>query len=72
MGGEAGRWKVEHELLAVLAELVDHNNRLTHAAWFKGKPPKALRVPRPGRDADKPRRVTPAQMAGALAELGKG
>jgi hypothetical protein len=39
-------WGTTEELLALLIEVTDHSNRLTHAGWGQQQPA-PLRIPRP-------------------------
>lgn len=56
-------WSNTDELLALLAELVDHSNRQFHAAHLKGSPPKPLRVPRPHEQAQQTEPLKPATVS---------
>lgn len=52
---DAAMWSLKHELLATIAELVDHTNRTLASIHGGGKePPRPIKITRPGKRKKRP------------------
>jgi hypothetical protein len=60
-------WRLEHDLLTTIAELVDHSNRLAYGFNTKKgtRIPDPINIPRPGTKREK-RKATPQEVRALL------
>lgn len=62
-------WRIEHDLMSLVAELVDHSNRLLFAFNTKKgtRVPEPIFIPRPGQ---RRRKASPKELRAFLKERG--